>query len=313
VLTDRKVRTQALTVSHAFHSPLMEPMLARFAEIAQEVGGGVPRLPVYSTVYGRLLAKSEAMDAAYWTRHVSAPVLFADAAAQLLEVNPAALVEVGPKPILGSLIRRIGPQPGRRAVHLAPKEDSGGRDLAGAIAELFRSGIDPQWSALYGAKDRQGSTSLVPYSFSTAHRYWSHKPVTVLQPAETSGRIDWQSHGDSAEWSGGSAAGSAGPLSQGSTGAVTTDDPVWDAVVSVVSQVGDYVPAQISARSRLYEDLGFDSVMAMELKDRLEARLSGLGALSTQELLPVMASAGDLAEFLRRKIAENAEASLGAD
>ncbi len=311
VLTDRKIRTQPLTVSHAFHSPLMEPMLERFAEIAEEVGGGVPRLPIYSTVHGRLLAKTEAMDAAYWTRHVSAPVLFADAAAQLLEVNPAALVELGPKPILSSLIRRIGPQPGRRAVRLAPKEDSGGRDLAGAIAELFRGGVDPLWSALYDAKDRQGSALLVPYSFSTAHRYWSHKPVTVLQPAETSGRIDWQSQGDSAGWSGGSAAASIGSGSQGSTGTVVTDDPVWDAVVAVVSQVGDYVPAQISARSRLYEDLGFDSVMAMELKDRLEARLSGLGALSTQELLPVMATAGDLTEFLRRKIAQNSESTAG--
>ncbi len=80
----------------------------------------------------------------------------------------------------------------------------------------------------------------------------------------------------------------------------------------MISQVGDYVPSQISPRSRLYEDLGFDSVMAMELKDRLESRLSGLGALSTQELLPVMASAGELAEFLRAKIAAAAPATAAA-
>lgn len=311
VLTERKVRIQPLTVSHAFHSPLMQPMLERFAAIAEEVGGGVPRLPVYSTVHGRPLGKTEAMDAAYWTRHVSAPVLFADAAAQLLEVNPAALVEIGPKPILSSLVRRIGPQPGRRAVHLSPKEDSGGRDLAGAVAELFRGGVDPVWSALYDPKDRAASALLTPYSFSMAHRYWSHKPVTVLQPAETGGRIDWQSQGDSAAWQGGTATASQG-TNDSAAGVPTTDDPVWDAVVAVVSQVGDYVPAQISVRSRLYEDLGFDSVMAMELKDRLEARLSGLGALSTQELLPVMATAGDLANFLRRKIAENSETAEAA-
>ncbi len=307
-LKERRIRSQPLTVSHAFHSPLMQPILERFAAVAELVGGGVPRVPVYSTVHGRLLAKNEPMDAAYWTRHVSAPVLFADAAERLLEVNPAALIEVGPKPILSSLIRRVGAQPGRRALHPAPKEESGGRDLAAAVAELFRLGVDPEWSALYDEADRRGSAALAPYSFSTAHRYWSHKPVTVLQP-DADDRLGW----DAAPWAAGqwtSEQGGGGAALQRSqdtdssaTGAATTagDDPVWEAVVSVISQVGDYLPSQISPRSRLYEDLGFDSVMAMELKDRLEAQLTGLGSLSTQELLPVMATAGELAVFLRTR------------
>ncbi|HEU5356306.1 MAG TPA: beta-ketoacyl synthase N-terminal-like domain-containing protein, partial [Actinocrinis sp.] len=310
-LKERRVRSQPLTVSHAFHSPLMEPMLQRFAAVAEQVGGGVPRVPVYSTVLGRLLTKSEPMDAAYWTRHVSAPVLFADAAERLLEVNPAALIEVGPKPILSSLIRRVGAQPGRRALHPAPKEESGGRDLAAAVAELFRLGVDPVWSALYDEADRRGAVALAPYSFSTAHRYWSHKPVSVLQP-DADDRLGW----DAAAWTSEQGGGAASAHSQAADSAAATavavagDDAVWEAVVSVISQVGDYLPNQISPRSRLYEDLGFDSVMAMELKDRLESRLTGLGSLSTQELLPVMATAGELAEFLRTRYqSTNSESS----
>ncbi len=307
VLARRNVRTQPLTVSHAFHSPLMEPMLERFAAVAEQVGGGVPRLPVYSSVYGRLMAKTEAMDAEYWTRHVSAPVMFADAASALLEVNPARLVEIGPKPILASLVRRIaGSGSGRqKALHLAPKEDSGGRDLAAAVAELWRGGTDPVWSALYDAKDRRGAIVLTPYDFSRAHRYWSHKPVTAAAPAESAVFA-----ADAAQWQ---AAGPAEQASQSAAAAPSTGDEVWDAVIAVISHVGDYTPSQITARSRLYEDLGFDSVMAMELKDRLEARLPGIGTLSTQELLPVMATAGDLAEFLRQKAAGNAAAADGAD
>jgi acyl transferase domain-containing protein len=297
-LKERRVRSQPLTVSHAFHSPLMEPMLERFAAVAEQVGGGVPRVPIHSTVYGRALNKNEAMDAEYWTRHVSAPVLFADAAERLLEVNPAALIEVGPKPILSSLIRRIGAQPGRRALHPAPKEESGARDLAGAVAQLFRIGVDPEWSALYDESDRRGAAVLAPYSFSAAHRYWSHKPVTVLQP-DADDRLGW----DAAPWTSqldGATAAKSQPA-EAPASAAAGDDPVWEAVVSVISQVGDYLPSQISPRSRLYEDLGFDSVMAMELRDRLESRLSGLGSLSTQELLAVMATAGELAEFLRSR------------
>ncbi|HZP51614.1 type I polyketide synthase [Actinocrinis sp.] len=299
-LKERRVRSQPLTVSHAFHSPLMEPMLERFAAVAEQVGGGVPRLPIHSTVYGRALSKNEAMDAEYWTRHVSAPVLFADAAERLLEVNPAALIEVGPKPILSSLIRRIGAQPGRRALHPAPREESGARDLAGAVAELFRVGVDPEWSALYDESDRRRFAPLAPYSFSAAHRYWSHKPVTVLQP-DADDQLGW----DAAPWTSqqldGATPAKSQPADAPAGAAAAGGDPVWEAVVSVISQVGDYLPSQISPRSRLYEDLGFDSVMAMELRDRLESRLSGLGSLSTQELLAVMATAGELAEYLRSR------------
>jgi acyl transferase domain-containing protein len=281
VLTSRRIRTRPLDVTHAFHSPLMEPMLERFAEVARQVGGGVPRIPLYSTVRGRLLW-DEPMDADYWVEHVRRPVLFGDAAAQLLAMGrPARLIELGPKPILSSLIRRIGLRPGAHVLHLAPQEDSGGLVLAELVAELFRHGLDPAWSELYQPHERRGTVQLAPYVFSTAHRYWGRKPVTALQPG-----ADDPSGWDAAEWRGGEPPEGA-------------DDEVWQAVVNAISQVGDYTPGQISARSRLYEDLGFDSVMAMELKDRIEAQLSGLRPLTTRDLLPVMSTAGDLADYLR--------------
>jgi len=66
---------------------------------------------------------------------------------------------------------------------------------------------------------------------------------------------------------------------------------------AAISQVGDYSAEQIFPNSRLYEDLGFDSVMTMELKHRLEARLPGT-PFSAGDLLPAMATVGELAEFL---------------
>ncbi len=74
--------------------------------------------------------------------------------------------------------------------------------------------------------------------------------------------------------------------------------------MAAISQVGDYTPGQISVRSRLYEDLGFDSVMAMELKDRIEAQLTGVERLAARDLLPVMSTAGDLADYLRGRSAQ---------
>jgi acyl carrier protein len=76
-------------------------------------------------------------------------------------------------------------------------------------------------------------------------------------------------------------------------------DPVADAVLGAVRLVGGYGDADIGPHDRLYEDLGFDSVMIMELKNRVEARLAGIGTLKVQDLLPRLSSVGDLIAFLR--------------
>ena len=266
-LAARGVRTRPLEVAHAFHSPLMEPVIERFARVAEQVGGGVPKVPLYSTVYGRLL-RDEPMDAQYWVEHVRRPVRFSDAATALLSAGrPTSLVEIGPKPVLGPLVERLGARPRTRILHPAPREDSGGKAVAAVVAELYRQGADPVWPAVYSPGDLSAAAALAPYVFSTAHRYWDREPAA---PAPV--RPD--------------------PLA-------TRADDVWDAVVGAIAQVGNYAPGLISPRTRLYEDLGFDSVMVMQLKDRLAARLASVHELSTRDLLPAMATAGDLAEFLR--------------
>jgi acyl transferase domain-containing protein len=238
-------------------------------------------------VKGRLL-RDEPMDAEYWVEHVRERVRFAEAASELLAVGrPGQLIELGPKPVLGGLVRRIGLRPGANVLHLAPRADSGGEALAEVVAQLFRRGADPVWSALYQPHERRSGHQLAPYVFCSAHRYWGRKPVTGLQPG-----ADDPSAWDAAEWHG------AEPQDG-------CDDAVWQAVVAAISQVGDYTPGQISVRSRLYEDLGFDSVMAMELKDRIEAQLTGVERLSARDLLPVMSTAGDLADYLRGRRARS--------
>ncbi|WP_327371075.1 type I polyketide synthase [Streptomyces sp. NBC_01217] len=283
------VTTRTLQVSHAFHSPLMEPVLDRFAKIAEEVGGSVPEIPLYSTVRGRVL-DSEAMDAAYWVEHIGATVLFGDAAGALLADGPTHLVETGPQPVLSQMVRRLGHgAPGPAHVLPVRGPESAGRDLAEALAELYRGGVDPDWDAAYAPEERVAHP-LPPYTFSTEHRYWSKNPVrsrgTAAEPAAPMPAAHSQPETVPAAVHAPDRPG--GPA-----------DPVADAVLGAVRLVGGYTDADIGPHDRLYEDLGFDSVMVMELKNRLEDRLAGIGTLTVQDLLPRLSSVGDLIAFLR--------------
>src|SRR3954467_15117023 len=69
-LRDRGHKTKRLTVSHAFHSRRMEPMLADFAAELTDVQGRTPTIPVISNVTGRLAAPDELTGAQYWAGHV---------------------------------------------------------------------------------------------------------------------------------------------------------------------------------------------------------------------------------------------------
>ena len=114
VLSAAGVRTRRLRVSHAFHSPLMDPMLAGFAAVTGLVGCRVPGIALVSAVTGGLVS-AEAADPGFWVRQVREPVRFGAAVAGLRAAGVRTFVEVGP----GGVLSAAGP--------LAGGGDGGGR------------------------------------------------------------------------------------------------------------------------------------------------------------------------------------------
>ncbi|MEC4017647.1 acyltransferase domain-containing protein [Streptomyces sp. H27-D2] len=131
----RGIASTPLKVTHPFHSPLMEPVVPKFEVVARRLPGGAPRLPFYSTVHGRFT--NEPLYAPYWTRQITAPVRFADAARQLLaQQTPSHIVEIGPRVVLTPFLRRLGGRSGPICLAMCRGPESNAVDLAGVLSAL---------------------------------------------------------------------------------------------------------------------------------------------------------------------------------
>ncbi|PNG59826.1 MULTISPECIES: polyketide synthase [unclassified Variovorax] len=106
-LEAKGIVAKALQTSHAFHSAMMEPAVAPFEALVRELSLSAPRLPIYSTLTGRLLTAEEATDPHYWARHLRETVRFSPAVREVLaQLAHPLFVELGPRNTLATLVRQ---------------------------------------------------------------------------------------------------------------------------------------------------------------------------------------------------------------
>ncbi|MFJ4183925.1 thioester reductase domain-containing protein [Kitasatospora sp. NPDC089509] len=163
------VRSKALRVSHAFHSPLMEPVLAEFGEVVRGLVLRDPVVPVVSGVSGRLAVPGELSDPGYWVRHVREPVRFADVVGELAASGVGVCAEVGPDGVLSGLVGGIAPE-GVTAVALGRREADEAQVLVAGVGRMFAAGVPVDWSAFFAGRGAR-PTALPTYAFDH-HHYW---------------------------------------------------------------------------------------------------------------------------------------------
>ncbi|GAA2811821.1 type I polyketide synthase [Kitasatospora sp. CM 4170] len=175
MFSDAGYKTQRLRVSHAFHSPLMEPMLAEFEEVARSLSYAAPHIPVISNVTGGPAGAGELDRPEYWVRHVREAVRFADGVRAAVAVGVEAFVEVGPDGVLSAMAQETLAQiaPDTPAIPVARKARSESRSLGEALARMHVAGVPVDWRAYLDAVGGAGrQVDLPTYAFDR-QRYWA--------------------------------------------------------------------------------------------------------------------------------------------
>ncbi|WP_239395778.1 type I polyketide synthase, partial [Frankia sp. CiP3] len=241
-------RTRRLTVSHAFHSPLMDPMLEEFQTVVEELDLRPPGIPLLSMLTGRVGA-GEHTDPDYWVRHARQAVRFGDALATLAESGVGTLVEAGPDAALTGLVDHADLT--AIALQRADREET--RALFTGLARLWASGRDVDWNWLLPTPDSHVDLPTYPFE---RQRYWlgrRQRPRGTRNAAQ------------------------AEVVAPAGGTTITTGNPdelarhLHELVAEHLSAVLGHTAGHRADPRSTFADLGLGSVGAVELRDSLAA------------------------------------------
>jgi iturin family lipopeptide synthetase A len=183
-LSAQGIESKRLPVAHAFHSPLMDPVLKPFERICASVQSRAPALPLVTNLTGGLLNQDGPPDARHWCQQLREPVRFSSGVQTLRALGCDAFIEVGPGSVLLPLAQRCEP---RAEIAWLPSLRTGRKDwqtFLGSLAALYVTGSRVDWKQGEGPPARR-RVALPTYPFERK-RYWIDSPEknmsTVTRP-----------------------------------------------------------------------------------------------------------------------------------
>jgi len=184
-LGEAGANARPLVVSHAFHSPLMAPMLDGFRRALSTVRFNKPKVRVVSNVTGTVAADMATPD--YWLRHVMAPVRFAPSIEHLLEQGIDTFLELGPQPTLTQLGESLDPSRQAKWIGSLRRGRDDWDQILTSVAELYASGAPIDWSA-FDRPYRRARISLPTYAFERTAYDYERMATGVPTPAAAAPR-----------------------------------------------------------------------------------------------------------------------------
>ncbi|MEH2270277.1 MAG: SDR family NAD(P)-dependent oxidoreductase [Nostoc sp.] len=175
------IECRRLHTSHAFHSPMMEPILEPFEKEVSKVKLNPPKIPFISNVTGTWITAEQATDPNYWAKHLRSCVRFSEGISALLQEPNRILLEVGPGHTLSTFAKKHSEPIALSSLRHPQEKHSDVAFLLNTLGKLWLSGVNVDWSGFY-AHERRHRLPLPTYPFER-QRYWIHdqKPAATLK------------------------------------------------------------------------------------------------------------------------------------
>ena len=288
-------RMNSLHTSHAFHSPMMEPVLEPFTALLRQVKMSAPAIPYVSNVTGRWVTAREAQSPEYWAGHVRQTVRFSDGVAELVKDSRQVLLEIGPGQTLCTLSRQ---HPNKQADQqiFASLPQAGEQELRGlteTLGRLWMVGVAVDWEGYY-ANERRSRTVLPTYSFERK-RYWPDPPAQPNSMMTTAVSLPVQ---------GGSTPGPVAtvesrPIRSDQTvqptpvgGTVSRKDRLLEEVRHLMQELSGYDFSGVEPTTDLLE-LGLDSLLLTQASQLIQRKFGV--QVSFRQLMEELSSLGAIA------------------
>lgn len=268
-LQQQQIFCRLLPVNYAFHSPQMEPFQGALVHLLQGLNPNRSKIPIISTVTG-LAQDDQDFDAAYWGRNIRESVRFADAIAHLVQNKHNLFVEISSHPVLSMNILQCLRHCSQEGTVLPSlrRQEKERVVMLGSLGALYTQGYPIDWSQLYPSGGR--CTSL-PYYPWQRERYWfedthTHQHEHRSDTSEVTGESSTlQAIEPEVEWS----------LKSDRLLAAAPEErkPLLESSLrELFAKVLGFPAAKVDLQQPLYS-LGLDSLMAVELRNRIEANL----------------------------------------
>jgi amino acid adenylation domain-containing protein len=313
-LKNEGVAARRLATSHAFHSPMMDPVVDQFSSHVARVRLSPPQIPFISSVSGTWTSESEATDPAYWGRHLRAPVQFSRGVQKLLNNTAAALLEAGPGNVLSTLARQHitklngdASDGSQMTVTIVPSfgdassDEDSFVDLLKALGTLWAAGFQPQWEAVHTGERRQ-RVSLPTYPFERK-RFWLDVPTTQIRHESTQPPVTQTARASSP-------AQETQQVIHNSSAANLDARPAGGRIAMISSTLSE-IFAELSGiqigpsdTSSSFLELGFDSLFLTQVTQALHSKF-GL-KVTFRQLLGDQSSLKSLAEFIDSRLPADA-------
>lgn len=174
LLKAKEVPYKALATSHAFHSYMMDELLTPFETFAATITYKEPLIPIASTVTGKWLQASEAMNPAYWAKHMRSTVQFVPAIQLLVEAAHDIFVEIGPGSSVSTFARQLVADKEVVVITSLEKQESllpSSQAIHRALGQFWMQGYEPDWTAYYENYTKRKLYDLPTYAFDRKE-YW---------------------------------------------------------------------------------------------------------------------------------------------